>query len=197
MTLGQRVAVIRDGVVQQCDEPQVLFDRPANVFVGAFIGSPAMNLVQARLEGGRATFADATVEIDGLGGHPRGHRPRDPADQLRARRRPDRSRLAADAGRGRRGRAARRRVQPALQGRRAPGRDRGGQGRDRRRERRRRGPAAGRRRSRPLQRPDPQHRGNRAAARSSSSRSTRSSSTRSSSRPAMALEREPTAKSTA
>ena len=72
MTLGQRVAVIRDGVVQQCDEPQVLFDRPANVFVGAFIGSPAMNLVQARLEGGRATFADATVEIDGLGGHPPG-----------------------------------------------------------------------------------------------------------------------------
>ena len=72
MTLGQRVAVIRDGVVQQCDEPQVLFDRPANVFVGAFIGSPAMNLVQARLERGRATFADATVEIDGLGGHPPG-----------------------------------------------------------------------------------------------------------------------------
>jgi len=66
MTLGQRVAVLRDGVVQQCDEPQALFDRPANVFVGAFIGSPAMNLVQARVEDGVASFADATVALAGL-----------------------------------------------------------------------------------------------------------------------------------
>ncbi len=68
MTLGQRVAVMRDGVIQQCDHPQVLFDRPANVFVGAFIGSPAMNLVQARLESGRASFAGTEVELPGVGG---------------------------------------------------------------------------------------------------------------------------------
>ena len=48
MTLGERVAVLRDGVVQQCDVPQELFRRPANLFVAAFIGSPAMNLVEAR-----------------------------------------------------------------------------------------------------------------------------------------------------
>ena len=51
MTLGQRVAVLRDGVIQQCDVPQRLFDHPANLFVGAFIGSPAMNLVEAHLDG--------------------------------------------------------------------------------------------------------------------------------------------------
>ena len=47
MTLGQRVAVMRDGKVQQVDEPQILYDEPANTFVAAFIGSPAMNLVEA------------------------------------------------------------------------------------------------------------------------------------------------------
>ena len=47
MTLGHRVAVLRDGVLQQCDTPQVLYDRPTNVFVAGFIGSPAMNLFEA------------------------------------------------------------------------------------------------------------------------------------------------------
>jgi multiple sugar transport system ATP-binding protein len=45
MTLGDRVAVLRDGVLQQVDTPQVLFNRPANLFVAGFIGSPAMNMV--------------------------------------------------------------------------------------------------------------------------------------------------------
>src|SRR6476661_2522854 len=57
MTLGQRVAVLRDGVLQQVDTPHRLFHRPVNLFVGAFIGSPSMNLVDARLEGGRVRFA--------------------------------------------------------------------------------------------------------------------------------------------
>src|SRR4051812_48861151 len=57
MTLGQRVAVMRDGVIQQVDTPQELYRRPANLFVGAFIGSPAMNLVDAVVEGGRVSFA--------------------------------------------------------------------------------------------------------------------------------------------
>jgi multiple sugar transport system ATP-binding protein len=63
MTLGQRVAVLRDGVVQQCDVPQRLFDRPANVFVGAFIGSPAMNLVEARLSGDAVSFGDTELRL--------------------------------------------------------------------------------------------------------------------------------------
>ena len=49
MTLGQRVAVLHEGELQQVDTPQRLFDRPANLFVAGFIGSPAMNLVEARL----------------------------------------------------------------------------------------------------------------------------------------------------
>src|SRR6188508_2680949 len=49
MTLGQRVAVLRDGVIQQVDSPQALYARPRNLFVAAFIGSPSMNLVDATL----------------------------------------------------------------------------------------------------------------------------------------------------
>jgi len=50
MTLGDRVAVLNDGRLQQCDTPQNLFDAPANLFVAGFIGSPAMNLVDAAME---------------------------------------------------------------------------------------------------------------------------------------------------
>jgi len=49
MTMGDRVAVMRAGVLQQCDKPQVLYSRPTNLFVAAFIGSPAMNLFEAYL----------------------------------------------------------------------------------------------------------------------------------------------------
>jgi len=49
MTLGHRVAVMRDGFLQQVDTPQRLYDRPENLFVGEFIGSPAMNLTGADL----------------------------------------------------------------------------------------------------------------------------------------------------
>ena len=64
MTLGARVAVLRDGVMQQCDVPQKLFERPANLFVGAFIGSPAMNLVEAQTEGGDVRFgADGSLRL--------------------------------------------------------------------------------------------------------------------------------------
>jgi multiple sugar transport system ATP-binding protein len=59
MTLGDLVAVMRHGVVQQVDSPKGLYYRPVNVFVAGFIGSPAMNLVTARLnENGGALFAD-------------------------------------------------------------------------------------------------------------------------------------------
>jgi len=49
MTMGDRVAVMRAGVLQQCDEPSVLYNRPNNLFVAAFIGSPAMNLFEATI----------------------------------------------------------------------------------------------------------------------------------------------------
>jgi multiple sugar transport system ATP-binding protein len=49
MTLGDRVCVLRGGYLQQVDRPQVLYDRPANLFVAGFIGSPGMNLVEAEL----------------------------------------------------------------------------------------------------------------------------------------------------
>ncbi|HEY6960843.1 MAG TPA: sn-glycerol-3-phosphate ABC transporter ATP-binding protein UgpC [Gaiellaceae bacterium] len=49
MTLGDRVCVMRGGILQQADRPQVLYDRPANLFVAGFIGSPGMNLVEAQL----------------------------------------------------------------------------------------------------------------------------------------------------
>jgi multiple sugar transport system ATP-binding protein len=52
MTMGSRVAVMRDGRLQQVDVPQVLYDRPANTFVAGFIGSPAMNLLRGRLDDG-------------------------------------------------------------------------------------------------------------------------------------------------
>jgi multiple sugar transport system ATP-binding protein len=63
MTLGQRVAVLRDGTLQQYDTPQRLFRRPVNLFVAAFIGSPAMNFVPATISGGRARFADYELPL--------------------------------------------------------------------------------------------------------------------------------------
>jgi multiple sugar transport system ATP-binding protein len=52
MTMGDRVAVLRRGVLQQFDQPQKLYESPANLFVGSFIGSPAMNVVEASVEAG-------------------------------------------------------------------------------------------------------------------------------------------------
>src|SRR6201993_3094731 len=50
MTMGDRVAVMRKGELQQVADPQTLYDRPVNLFVGGFIGSPAMNMLEATLE---------------------------------------------------------------------------------------------------------------------------------------------------
>jgi multiple sugar transport system ATP-binding protein len=67
MTLGTRVAVLKDGELQQVDTPLRLFDAPANLFVATFIGSPAMNLADARLirDGGGAAvvFADHKLPV--------------------------------------------------------------------------------------------------------------------------------------
>ncbi|MDQ3995240.1 MAG: sn-glycerol-3-phosphate ABC transporter ATP-binding protein UgpC [Actinomycetota bacterium] len=56
MTMGDRVAVLRKGVLQQTDGPQRVYDAPANLFVASFIGSPAMNLVEATLEARNGGF---------------------------------------------------------------------------------------------------------------------------------------------
>jgi len=66
MTLGDRVCVLRDGRLQQVDTPQVLFDAPVNLFVAGFIGSPAMNFVNAELvrdDGPAVTFAGYKLAV--------------------------------------------------------------------------------------------------------------------------------------
>ena len=50
MTLGTKVAVMRNGVIQQLADPQTIYDKPANIFVAGFIGSPTMNLLKGVLE---------------------------------------------------------------------------------------------------------------------------------------------------
>jgi len=68
MTLGDRVAIMRDGVLQQVAKPQELYDRPRNLFVAEFIGSPAMNLVGVDLalsnDNVVAKFGDNALEVD-------------------------------------------------------------------------------------------------------------------------------------
>jgi multiple sugar transport system ATP-binding protein len=63
MTLGDRVAVLRDGVLQQVDTPQTLFQRPVNLFVAAFMGSPSMNLVEAVVSDGSVSFGGYTLPL--------------------------------------------------------------------------------------------------------------------------------------
>ena len=63
MTMGDRVAVLKDGLLQQVDTPQNLYDHPANVFVAGFIGSPAMNIVSANLEDHGVRLGGALVPV--------------------------------------------------------------------------------------------------------------------------------------
>ena len=62
MTLGHRVAVLKDGRLQQCDVPRALYERPANTFVAGFIGSPSMNLLEVPLNG-RAAARSAGCDV--------------------------------------------------------------------------------------------------------------------------------------
>jgi multiple sugar transport system ATP-binding protein len=64
MTMGDRVAVLKDGVLQQVDTPRALYERPANVFVAGFIGSPAMNLMTLKIAAGGVKFGNSTLKID-------------------------------------------------------------------------------------------------------------------------------------
>jgi multiple sugar transport system ATP-binding protein len=64
MTMGDRVAVLRAGVLQQCDKPQALYDNPNNLFVAAFIGSPAMNLFEAQITEGATSVIIGSQRIE-------------------------------------------------------------------------------------------------------------------------------------
>jgi multiple sugar transport system ATP-binding protein len=64
MTLGQRVAVLRDGRILQVDTPQRLYHEPRDLFVAAFIGSPAMNLVEATIDGDEIAFGQCRAPLD-------------------------------------------------------------------------------------------------------------------------------------
>jgi multiple sugar transport system ATP-binding protein len=63
MTLGDRVAVLSDGKLQQCDTPRALYARPANVFVAGFIGSPAMNLCHVPCDNGSVRFGGVSFAV--------------------------------------------------------------------------------------------------------------------------------------
>jgi multiple sugar transport system ATP-binding protein len=63
LTMGDRVAVLKDGVLQQIDTPKTLYHQPINVFVAGFIGSPAMNLFEGRLVDGRIVLAGASIAV--------------------------------------------------------------------------------------------------------------------------------------
>ncbi|MGW1768369.1 ABC transporter ATP-binding protein [Streptomyces sp. NPDC002073] len=63
MTMGDRVAVLKDGLLQQVDTPRNMYDRPANLFVAGFIGSPAMNLVEVPIADGGVKFGDSVVPV--------------------------------------------------------------------------------------------------------------------------------------
>jgi multiple sugar transport system ATP-binding protein len=67
MTLGERAAVMRDGKIQQVDTPQQLYWSPVNLFVAAFIGSPSMNLVEARVAENALHFAEFSLPLAALG----------------------------------------------------------------------------------------------------------------------------------
>jgi multiple sugar transport system ATP-binding protein len=64
MTMGDRVAVLKDGILQQADTPLNLYDKPENLFVAGFIGSPAMNLLKAHNVEGHAKLGNIEVPID-------------------------------------------------------------------------------------------------------------------------------------
>jgi len=112
MTLGDRVAIMRDGLLQQVAKPQELYDRPRNLFVAEFIGSPAMNLVRAKLARSNGSvvtkFGESSLQVgEGvLAGRPAlkrfegkkvilGVRPEDIEDAAFAGEAPDGRRLSA------------------------------------------------------------------------------------------------------
>jgi multiple sugar transport system ATP-binding protein len=64
MTMGDRVAVLNRGVLQQVDSPRNMYDKPANLFVAGFIGSPSMNLIEVPITDGGVKFGNSVVPIN-------------------------------------------------------------------------------------------------------------------------------------
>jgi multiple sugar transport system ATP-binding protein len=64
MTMGDRVAVMKDGYLQQVDTPLKLYDKPTNLFVAGFIGSPQMNLMEGRASDGKVALGNYAVPVD-------------------------------------------------------------------------------------------------------------------------------------
>ena len=114
MTMGDRVAVLKDGLLQQVDSPRNMYDRPANLFVAGFIGSPAMNLVEVPITDGGVKFGNSVVPVsrealtaaaDKGDTHGHGRRPPGALRHRRARRR--RRQVALQGQRRRPGRPGR------------------------------------------------------------------------------------------
>jgi multiple sugar transport system ATP-binding protein len=64
MTMGDRVAVMKAGILQQVDTPLALYDRPKNLFVAGFIGSPQMNLIRGKASGGEVQLGSYSLPVD-------------------------------------------------------------------------------------------------------------------------------------
>ena len=69
MTMGDRVAVLKDGILQQVDTPRNLYDRPINAFVAGFIGSPAMNLLNVPVSNGKAHLGSIEIPVPASAGN--------------------------------------------------------------------------------------------------------------------------------
>ncbi|MBS1707475.1 MAG: ABC transporter ATP-binding protein, partial [Armatimonadetes bacterium] len=67
MTMGQRIAVMSNGVLQQVDEPETVYNKPANKFVAGFVGAPPMNFIDGKIEGGH--FVSASMKFGLKSGH--------------------------------------------------------------------------------------------------------------------------------
>ncbi|MBA3725663.1 MAG: sn-glycerol-3-phosphate ABC transporter ATP-binding protein UgpC [Armatimonadetes bacterium] len=91
MTMGDRIAVLKDGLLQQVATPDELYRRPDNTFVASFIGSPAMNLIETQTDGGMAKLGDSEFPVPSdaasskivLGIRPEEFRPDGPGVELR------------------------------------------------------------------------------------------------------------------
>ena len=64
MTLADRIAIMRNGVIQQFDDPHTIYNKPVNLFVAGFIGSPAMNFLTGKIEGGRFSGDQFNIPLD-------------------------------------------------------------------------------------------------------------------------------------
>ena len=65
MTMGTRIVVMKDGVIQQVDSPLTIYNEPANLFVAGFLGSPPMNLLNGKLEGSNPKMTALAMKMTG------------------------------------------------------------------------------------------------------------------------------------